>query len=93
MFPLLQFDTCKFLYFTQHRHFFARTKGNGTSLATRTSRPSDTMDISFRYIGQIVVENQIQTFDINTACRNIRSDNYIGTTFLEITQCTLAGIL
>ena len=49
-----------------------RGKRHGMSGKFRAAGTADAVDIIFRIIGQIIIDDQFDAFDINTACGNVR---------------------
>jgi len=60
---------------------------------TRSGSPSDTVDIGFRLVWQLVVDYMGHIVDVDAACGNISCDKNARSTFAEILQGALSQVL
>src|SRR5690606_28658792 len=67
--------------------------GQGGADLTGPAGTADAVHIRFRFVRQIVVDDQLQLVDIDATRRDVGSDQYRDGAGLEGFQCFLAGLL
>lgn len=64
-------------------HVFGTDERNGHSLRFCTGGAANAVDVVLRVVGNIVVDDQVNAFDVNAAAHDIRSHHNSGTSRLE----------
>lgn len=77
----------------KERKLFPAAKGVGGAAETRAAGPADAMNIGFRDLGQVELDDVREFLDIDAAGGNIRRDQDAGFMVLEIAESVLTGIL
>lgn len=83
----------QFLDVPEKFSFFLVAKGEGDAARASSTGPAYTMNIRFRYIGQLIVDNVCQLVYVDAPGGDIRRDQYPRMPALEILQCILPGVL
>ena len=65
----------QFLNIVDHCSIVRRAERKCRSAFTGTTGSSDAVNVGFRYIRQVVVNNHFQIGDVNSSCGNIRRND------------------
>lgn len=68
-------------------------EGHGTAIASGTGGPTDSVDVAFRFIGQVEVDHMGNIVHVNPSGGNVRGDQCAQVTIAESFQRLGAGVL
>src|SRR5690554_77002 len=83
----------EFLYVFEVGLFFTVAKGKGGAVGPGATGATNAVNIRLRNVGQVVVDDVLQTVNINASGGNIGGHQNAGGLLLKIAQCILPGIL
>ncbi len=75
----------------QVRAFLSIAEGMGNARRACTPRAPDTMNVTFRLVWEVVIDNVSDGIDIDTPGRDVSCHQDTGSSSFEICQCCLPG--
>jgi hypothetical protein len=73
---------------TYHRNFVGRHEGEGVARSRRSAGPADAVNVVFRLLGNVVVDDVTDAGDIESALGDVRRDEHANLPCLEVVERT-----
>ena len=71
----------------------AVAEGDGLSIESGAGGAADAVDVGFGFLGEVVVEDEGDALDVDTACGDVGGDEDAATARAEVEECAFAGTL